>query len=196
VLIVPGQLLLGPTHSRRADDKSHPLIQLDLAHNFLEAFPVLLVLDLPGNAAALLVRHQDKVTPRQGDVRGKQGPFALAHLPHDLDDNFLSHLQKRPAVAVTAFRPVFSFPPLGEIILAHVPKGKKTVLLSPIVDEGRLETSFDLHDDTFVDVARYGLLDGHLDIVIQQFAVIDDGHPFLFRMYRVDKHLFSHVFYL
>ena len=94
VLVVAGQLLFGPVHPGCPDDKSNPVFRFDLFNKLLEALAILLVLDLPGDAAALLVGKQNQVAPRQGDVSGQQSALAFADLPHDLDENLLTGFER------------------------------------------------------------------------------------------------------
>ena len=93
VLVVAGQLLLGPVHPGRPDDEPETVFGRDLFDQFLEPFAVLLVLDLPGDAAALLVRQEDEVPARQGDVGGQEGALAFADLAEDLDEDLLAGLR-------------------------------------------------------------------------------------------------------
>jgi len=192
VLVVPVQLLLRPVEARRPNDKTHPLFHADLAHDFLQTAAVLLVFDLAGDAATALVGHQHQVTPRQGDVGRQEGPLPLAHLPQYLDHHLLAHLQGRSRSFLPRRGPalVVAF---GVVFRAHVPQGQETVLLAPVIDEGGLEAPFDLHHDPFVDVARDGVPHGHPDVVLDELAVLHDGHPFLLGVNGVDQHHFVHV---
>ena len=92
MLVVAGQLLLGPVHPGRPHDESEPVFGRDLFDKLLKPFPVALVLDFPGDAAALLVRKEDKVPSRKRDVSGQERAFALAHFAEDLDEDRLSRL--------------------------------------------------------------------------------------------------------
>ena len=60
------------------------------------------------------------------------------------------------------------------------------------MDKRRLQAALNFLNDSLVNVTGDGFLDGHLDVEIDQLAVIYNGHPFLFQMNRVDKHLFFH----
>jgi hypothetical protein len=78
MLVVPCQLLFGPVHPGRADDKADPFFDLDLFHEGFQAFAVVFIFDLSGDAAAFFIRQQDEITTGQGDIGRQQRPLAFA----------------------------------------------------------------------------------------------------------------------
>ena len=62
--------------------------------------------------------------------------------------------------------------------------------LLAVVDEAGFERGLDAGDDGLVDVAFALLAPGLLDVDIEQFLPIDDGHAQFFRLRGVEQHAF------
>ena len=61
------------------------------------------------------------------------------------------------------------------------------------VNEGCLNTRFEIDDLSLVDVANVIVLTGTLDVELFKRAVFNDGDAALFRLRHVDEHFFFHV---
>ena len=71
---------------------------------------------------------------------------------------------------------------------------QEAVALGAVIDEARFEAGLDAGDDGFVDVALALLLACGLDVEVDQFLAVDDGHPKLLRLGGVEQHAFHSFF--
>src|SRR5919197_4624476 len=71
-------------------------------------------------------------------------------------------------------------------------QGEETSSLAAIIDEGRLQASFDLDDDGFVDVTFVLLLVGGFVVELFENPICHNCHTVLFGILRIDKHFPDH----
>src|SRR6185295_11758258 len=71
---------------------------------------------------------------------------------------------------------------------------QEAVAFGAVIDETRFEAGLDAGDDGLVDVALALFLACGLDVEVDQFLAVDDGHPKLLRLGGVEQHAFHSFF--
>ena len=80
----------------------------------------------------------------------------------------------------------------AQVIAGNFLERQEAVTIGAVIDETGLETRLDARDDGFVDVALALFLACGLDVEVDQFLAVDDGHPKLFGLGGVEQHAFHY----
>ncbi|OIQ69404.1 hypothetical protein GALL_489960 [mine drainage metagenome] len=184
VVQVPLQLFDLASDARSAGDQAHALGVLELVHR-LAQFLAVFAFDAPAHAAAArIVGHEHQIASGQRDIGGERGALVAALFLFHLHQQLLAFLD---GVLDARLRGRYAF---AEILARNFLERQEAVALLAVIDEAGFERGFDAGDDGFVDIALALLAPGLLDIAVEEFLPLDDGHAQFFRLRGIEQHAF------
>ena len=161
---------------------AHALGDREAAEDFLEALAFLLILNFAGDAALVGVGQQDQVAPGQDEIGGHSRSLGADRAFGDLDDDLAAgRIDARNVFLgdLGFVAPlVFAFDDFDAAVEAaghNVPIMKEGVFLEADVNEGGLESVFQVADLAFEDAADQAFLGGALDVEFLEPAFLEDG---------------------
>ena len=201
--------------ARRADDKAQTLGRIELFHHGAQLAAKVFVRYLARNADVLKMRHEDKITAGNADIRRERRALRTNPFFNHFDENFvalLEHVLNRRlnarsseiavvvASVVAAAVKMTAFVVAGrnkrrillEIVRLDVADMKKTVAPDAEIDKRRLDALFNIDDDALVDIVDVVLVRRAFDLQLFQNAVFNYRDPAFFRLSRVNQHLLRH----
>src|SRR5574343_1101850 len=180
IVQVPLQFFGLAANGGGAGDQAHAVGHFELIHDFAQ-IGALVTIDAAGNATATrIVRHQNQVAAGQRNVGGQRGALVAAFVLVDLDDQFLTFLQRFLDLGAADFGTGL------EIGAGDFLERQEAVAIGTVIDEAGFEGRFDPGDDPLVDVALALFLGGGLNVEINQFLTIDNGDTEFFRLCRIE----------
>ena len=172
----------------RARDHAASVRQLQPFESLPDGAPGSLVLELAGDPADIVERHEHEVAPGDAQVGGHEGALVADRIANDLDQDFPVALEDLFDFRVLGFG--FGLVVVG--VRNDVVGAKQAVPFNAESDEGGVERRLDGGDGAAVDVAaaQPGVGGGHL--VGVEGVAVDDGNAHLVGALSVDEHSSGH----
>ncbi len=145
----------------RAEDEAEALGQVERVEHLAHLAPLLLVLDLAGDADAVHVGHHHDQPAGDGEVARERRPLRADALLEHLHQHLVAALAARSGSAGAARRGIFLPTLLGsiatrEVLRVQIGDVQEAVLSLAVVDERGLDGRLDVDHPTLVDVADVG----------------------------------------
>ncbi len=175
--------------ANRPDDYAHAFAQREVADDAFQPGPLRLVFNLTRDATLARVRHENKKTSGKRQVGGGARTFAPDLSLCDLNDDFRSY-RKSPGNVLYGFgfRTLRFFPlvlpdNLNRGIVVgpgkHIPIMKEGIFLLSNVDEGCLESGFEVLNFPFENGSDHSVLVETFDVESLKNSILHDGDPSL-----------------
>ncbi|EDT07773.1 hypothetical protein BgramDRAFT_5354 [Paraburkholderia graminis C4D1M] len=184
VVQVPLQFFGAAANAGRARDDAHAFRQLQLRHGFAQFLTVVAFDPARHAAAARVIRHQHQITAGERDERGQGRALVAALFFFDLNDQFLTFLERVLDAGGAHVDAV------AEILAGDFLERQETVAVFAVVDETGFERRLDAGDDALVNVAFALFAPGGFDVDVDEFLPIDDGDAQFFLLRRIEQHAF------